>query len=56
MNLDGFFKQEEDDGNEGKNEEDFKKITILVPVDYDMDNIRDEISVALEKFNGVKIS
>ena len=56
MDLDGFFKQEEDDGNEGKNEEDFKKITILVPVDYDMDNIRDEISVALEKFNGVKIS
>lgn len=56
MDLDGFFKKEEDNGNDGKNEEDFKKITILVPVDYDIDNIRDEISVALEKFNGVKIS
>lgn len=56
MDLDNFFKKEEDNGNDGKNEEDFKKITILVPVDYDIDNIRDEISVALEKFNGVKIS
>lgn len=56
MDFDGFFKKEEDNGNDGKNEEDFKKITILVPVDYDIDNIRGEISVALEKFNGVKIS